>query len=345
MNHLIYNFSLELTMALLNDISKIDRFDATWHAIEKREGISLKQLKKMATVRSVASSTRIEGSKLTDKEVEILIENINFKNLTERDEQEVAGYFEAVNIISDENWNIDITEGNIRNLHNILMQYCEKDKWHRGKYKQVSNAVEATYPDGSKQIVFKTAEPGYETQLAMKNLLDWYHNDKETLPIIKTAFFIYDFLSIHPFQDGNGRLSRLLTTLLLLRQGYSWIEYVSFEHEIENRKKEYYSVLMQTQRQRPNEKLDKWLHFFLNSLNVIQTQLMQKLKKQNKATIKNPREKEIIALVGSYPGIRSGEIAKRLNLNLSTTKKILSSMAERNLILKSGIGKGTNYSV
>ena len=332
-------------MALLNEISKVDRFDAAWHAIERREGSSLKQLKKMATVRSVGSSTRIEGSKLTDKEVQLLIGTINIHQLTERDEQEVAGYFEVLNTISDEYWNIDITEGNIKNLHNILMRYCEKDKWHRGKYKQVSNAVEATYPDGTKQIVFKTAEPGYETEQAMKNLLQWYKTDKETFPIIKTAFFVYEFLTIHPFQDGNGRLSRLLTTLLLLRQGYSWIEYVSFEHEIENRKKEYYSVLMQTQRHRPNEKLDKWLSFFLNSLNTIQTQLIQKLKKQNKAEIKNPREKEIIALVGSNPGIQSGEISERLNLNLSTTKKILTSMVERNLIQKSGIGKGTNYTV
>ena len=161
---------------------------------------------------------------------------------------------------------VKVLDGLVFILHKILMQHGERDAWHRGNYKQVSNAVEANLIDGTKQIVFRTTEPGLATQDAMIQLLDWYHSDNETIPLVKAALFVYDFLSIHPFQDGNGRLSRLLGSLLLLKNGYSWIQYVSFEHEIESRKAEYYKVLMQTQRNRPGENITAWLSFFISCL-------------------------------------------------------------------------------
>jgi len=346
MSQKIYTFSLDLTMKLMNDISKVDRFDAAWPQIEKREGQTLKQLKAIATVRSVGASTRIEGSKMTDAEVEVLIEKLKVSKLEERDEQEVAGYFEALDTIAASYKDIEITEGNLKNLHKILMTHSEKDAWHRGGYKQVSNAVEANHTDGSTQIVFKTTDPGIATETAMKDLLEWYHTDKEALPIVKIALFIYDFLSIHPFQDGNGRLSRLLGTLLLLRNGYSWIQYVSFEHEIENRKLEYYKVLMQTQKQRPGEKVDEWIIFFLGCLSNIQDQLMNKLNtKASSITQLAPREKNIMTYIENHPGSKSGEIAEKLDIPLSTVKKMLTTMVENKLIIKYGIGAGTNYLV
>lgn len=170
----IYTFRLDLTMKLMNEISKVDRFDASWAQIEKREGQTLKQLKAIATVRSVGASTRIEGSKMTDEEVKILIDKLNISKLEERDEQEVAGYFETLDTIAESYRDIEITEGNLKNLHKILMGRSEKDAWHRGNYKQVSNAVEASYTDGTKQIVFRTTEPGFPTEEAMKNLIEWY---------------------------------------------------------------------------------------------------------------------------------------------------------------------------
>jgi Fic family protein len=333
-------------MDLMNEISQIDRFDATWAQIEKREGQTLKQLKSIATVRSVGASTRIEGSKMTDAEVEVLIEKLKISKLEERDEQEVAGYFDALDTIAESYKDIEITEGNIKNLHKILMSHSEKDAWHRGGYKQTSNAVEANHPDGSKQILFKTTEPGIPTEEAMKNLLAWFHSDTKTLPIIKSALFVYDFLSIHPFQDGNGRLSRLLGTLLLLRYGYSWIQYVSFEHEIESRKGEYYKVLMQTQRQRPGEHVDDWIVFFLDCLLNIQEQLNNKLKASaNSTTQIAPREKNILEYIANHPGSKSSVIAEKLNIPLPTVKRILTIMVENKLILKYGIGAGTNYIV
>ena len=339
----IYTFTLELAMKLITEISKVDRFDASWTTVEKKEAQTLKQLKAIATVRSVGASTRIEGSKMTDAEVEVLIGQLKLSKLEERDEQEVAGYFEVLDLISNSYMNIEITEGNLKNLHKILLAHCEKDVWHSGEYKQVSNAVEANYADGSKQIIFKTEEPGLPTEEAMKKLIDWYNSDKETLPVIKVAVFVYDFLSIHPFQDGNGRLSRLLGTLLLLRNNYSWIQFVSFEHEVENRKAEYYQVLMQTQKQRPGEQIDVWISFFLDCLINIQAQLMEKLKTQSRYALLGPKEKSILSYIENHPGCQSGEVARKLDIPLPTVKRVLAIMLGNNLIAKFGAGAGTNY--
>jgi len=270
MSILIHTLKLDLGMKLMTELNKIDRFDASWVSIEKREAASLKQLKSIATVRSVGASTRIEGSKMTDDEVAVLIEKISITKLEERDQQEVVGYFEVLDAIAENYDSIKISESQIKSLHKILMQHCERDHWHRGRYKQVSNAVQANLADGSKQIVFSTSSPGMETENAMQDLLNWYLSDKETIPLVKVALFVYEFLSIHPFQDGNGRLSRLIGNLLLLKHGYTWIQYVSFEHEIESRKSEYYKVLMQTQRNRPGENVTDWLTFFISCLLNIQ---------------------------------------------------------------------------
>jgi len=333
-------------MKLMSEISRIDRFDASWTQIEKREGQTLRQLKAIATVRSVGASTRIEGSKMTDEEVKVLIEKIEISKLEERDQQEVVGYFETLDTITESYRDIDITENNLKNLHKILMRYSSKDEWHRGGYKQSSNEVEATNPDGSKSTIFKTTAPGLDTEEAMTRLIEWYRADTSTLPIVKVALFVYEFLSIHPFQDGNGRLSRLLGTLLLLRDGYSWIQYVSFEHEIESRKAEYYRVLMHTQRQRPGEQVDEWLTFFLDCLLKIQAQLTDKLNNIAASAINlAPRLKYILSYIENHPGSKSGEIAEKLNIPLPTVKKILATMVENKLISKHGIGAGTNYVV
>lgn len=345
MNNLIYTFSLNIDLKLINELSSIDKFEGAWLTIEKKEGRSLKQLKSVATVHSVGASTRIEGSKLTDQEVEVLIDRMRPHKLEERDAQEVIGYYETLDLISDSFKDIDITESNIKHLHNVLLKHSTKDEWHKGNYKQHSNVVEATNADGSKYVVFKTTEPGFATDDAMRKLFHWYHSDTEVHPIIKCALFVYDFLSIHPFQDGNGRLSRLLATLLLVKNGYGWVEYVSFEHEIENRKAEYYKVLVQCQKARPGEDVYPWLMFFLNCLNRIQEQLMNKLNADGSRSLISPRDKMIYVFIESHPGCRSGEIAEKLNVALPTIKKILAEMVEKKLIVKEGVGRGTHYTV
>lgn len=345
MSEFIHTIRLLPDWKLISELSQIDKFGSSWSAIEKREGQSLKHLKSIATIRSVGASTRIEGSKMTDDEVETLIKKLEVSKLEERDAQEVAGYYEALDIISESFRDIDISENNLKMLHNILMKYSEKDAWHRGNYKQHSNAVEATNPDGTKYVIFRPTDPGFATDDAMRQLVQWYNSETTTHPIVRAAIFVYDFLSIHPFQDGNGRLSRLMATLLMLRQTYSWIQYVSFEQEIENRKAEYYAVLMQCQRQRPGEDIYPWATFFLNCLYNIQNQLIDKLQTKNSQYKISPREKKLYSFIESHPGSQSGVMAEKLDIPLPTVKRILMDMLEKKLIVRHGIGKGTNYTV
>lgn len=346
MKNRIYTYTFDPNwMQLANEISQIDRFDASWPTIEKREGQTLKQLKSIATLRSVGASTRIEGSKMTDDEVEVLIKNLAISKLEERDQQEVAGYFETMELITESFRDIEITESTLKHLHNTLMKHSEKDSWHRGDYKQHSNVVEAVNADGSTYIIFKTTDPGIATITAMSDLIAWYKSDTQTLPLIKTAIFVYDFLSIHPFQDGNGRLSRLLGTLLLLKHGYSWVQYVSFEHEIENQKSEYYKILMQCQRQRPGEDVYPWVSFFLDCLRNIQTLLMKKLEVLYQSGKLSIREKKIYAFIENHPGSQSGEIAEKLSIPLPTVKRIIATMVKSKMLAILGAGAGTNYIV
>lgn len=345
MENIIFTFQINLNWQLISAISQIDRFDASWTSIERKEKQSLKELKSIATVRSVGASTRIEGSKLTDQEVDVLLKEIDVTKLEDRDSQEVVGYFEALDIISESYNDIQISTGDIKNLHNILMKYSAKDEWHKGEYKQHTNAVEAKYPDGSSQIIFQTAEPGFATESAMDALIQWYKKEEAVHPLVRCSIFAYEFLSIHPFQDGNGRLSRLIADLLLLKSGYKWIQYVSFEHEIEARKLEYYRVLRSCQAQRPNENISDWVNFFLDALKNIQEQLMQKLQIHQTDEQLLPREKLIVGFIQNHPGCKSGEISKALGIARLTVVRTLSILLEKNLIEKHGTGSGTQYTI
>jgi len=345
MDNGVYGFKLNIDWKLINLISEIDRFDANWSTIERKEGQSLRELKSIATVRSVGASNRIEGNKMSDEEVEVLLQKLDVTKLTDRDSQEVVGYFEVLDLIAENYPNINLTENHIKSLHNSLMKYSAKDQWHRGNYKLHSNAVEASFPDGSRQIIFQTTEAGLATEDAMRQLVNWYNSEKEVHPLIKVASFVYDFLSVHPFQDGNGRLSRLISTLLLLKNGYNWIQYVSFEHEIENRKNEYYQALRNCQAQRPNEDITVWIQFFLSCLSNIQSQLMLKLDRCGLETQLTPKEKSILMIIQNRPNIQSGEIAEKLAIPAPTVKRILAQLFNKGLIEKRGSGRNVSYTV
>ncbi|NBV09275.1 MAG: Fic family protein [Flavobacteriia bacterium] len=345
MNNEVYNFKLNIDWKLINLISEIDRFDANWTAIERKEGQSLKELKSIATVRSVGASNRIEGNRMSDEEVDVLLQKIDIAKLTDRDSQEVVGYFEVLDLITESYQNISLSESNLKSLHNSLMKYSAKDLWHKGNYKQHSNAVEASFPDGTKQIIFQTTEAGFATENAIRALLDWYNAETEVHALIKIASFVYEFLTVHPFQDGNGRLSRLISTLLLMNKGYKWIQYVSFEHEIESRKNEYYQVLRSCQAQRPNEEVTVWINFFLNCLSSIQKQLLMKLQQSGLETQLSHKEKSIYTIIQNRPNIQSGEIAIKLAMPAPTVKRILSELLNKGLIEKQGNGRNVSYSI
>jgi Fic family protein len=280
---------------------------------------------------------------MSDEEVDVLLQKMDITKLTDRDSQEVAGYFEVLDLIAESYENISVTESHIKSLHNSMMKYSVKDEWHKGNYKLHSNAVESSFPDGTRQIIFQTTDAGLATEDAMSQLLSWYQTETEVHPLIKVASFVYEFLSIHPFQDGNGRMSRLISTLLLLQSGYKWIQYVSFEHEIENRKSEYYQALRNCQAQRPHEDVTVWIRFFLSCLANIQLQLMIKLEKSGAETQLSPKERSIYMIIQNRPNIQSGEIAMKLSIPAPTVKRILSDLYKNGLIDKNGRGRNVSY--
>jgi Fic family protein len=347
----VHTFRLHLTWDLLHALSRVDRFAGEWAGIERREGRSLKHLKSIATVQSVGASTRIEGSRLADPEVEALLAHLDITKLEDRDQQEVAGYFEALDTIGEAFAEIRVGESELKHLHKLTLQYSSKDSWHRGGYKQQANAVEATAADGSRTVVFATTPPGMETEDAMRALLEWYGRTEQVHPLVRVALFCYEFVTIHPFQDGNGRMSRLLATLLLLQEGYPWVQYVSFEHEIERRKTEYYRVLRQCQMQRPTdrsgqagEEMTPWVHFFLNCLVVMMEKLRAKLEVRGTATTLNDRQRNILRYVQAHAGAQAGGIAAALSLSLPTVKKDLEILMRSGVLVREGSGRGTHYS-
>jgi Fic family protein len=293
----------------------------------------------------VGASTRIEGSRMTDAQVDALIHHLSIARLEDRDAQEVAGYYEALQTIEESFNDIAITENQIKNLHNISLRHSEKDTWHRGNYKQHANAVEATRADGTKDIIFQPTPPGIETEDAMRHLIKWYTSNNTPHVLVKMALFVYEFVTIHPFQDGNGRMSRLLATLLLLKEGVDWVQYISFENEIESRKTEYYRALINVQRNRPGEDVTEWIVFWLDCLENMSKKLTKKLETKGSIASLDERKKSIYKLIENYPGSQSGFIATQLGLVLVTVKKDLEQMVRMGLIRRSGAGRGTTYSL
>lgn len=342
-------FDFKTTQRIFLKIAEVEKFQGMWEHLEKSGKNILKELRHIATIQSIGSSTRIEGSKLSDKDIQSLLRHLEINKLETRDEQEVIGYWEVLELIIDNSSSITLSENYLLQLHSILLKYSEKDIRQRGKYKNLTNKVVATYPDGTQKDIFTTTEPHLVSK-EMTDLLEWTNNElekKEINAILIIATFVYEFLSIHPFHDGNGRLSRLLTTLLLVKENYVYIQYASFEHIIEERKREYYKVLMECQKNRysENEKIDLWVEFFLDCLISLSKKLEIKLQNFSlNGDYINPRQKDIIALIQTRGSIKLAELdAQFSDVSIHTLKKDLKLLVEKELINKSGDKKGTFY--
>ena len=324
-------------------------YNGKWNSIERQENIYLKELRKIATIESIGSSTRIEGGTLTDKEIEELLNNLKITKLKTRDEQEVIGYYDTLKIIYENYKNIRLTENYIKQLHQNLLRHSDKDTRHRGQYKSLSNKVVANYPGGIQKVIFNTTDV-HLVENEMRDLINWTNEQfekKEIHPLIIISNFVYEFLSIHPFQDGNGRLSRLLTTLLLLQHDYMFIQYVSFENLIEKTRKEYYQALMEGQKNRnkENENISKWVLYFLDKLNILTQRLDAKYDVfKSKGGYLNERQKEIREYLKENQPLKISDLAKKFeNININTLKKDLQYMKKEQIIKGVGKGKGTVY--
>ncbi|MDX2133533.1 MAG: Fic family protein [Saprospiraceae bacterium] len=342
-------FDFKTAQKLFAAAARIDQFKGKWQQLEKKNNRYLRELRTIATIQSIGSSTRIEGATLSNAEVESLLKNVKVTTFKTRDEQEVAGYYEVLELILSQFAFIELSVGNIKSLHNQLLKYSDKDQRHKGAFKQFTNKVVATYPDGSQRTIFNTTEP-LLTDKEMDELLDWTNRElanKDFHSLFVIAAFVYEFLSIHPFQDGNGRLSRLLSTLLLLREGYHFVQYISFENIVERRKSDYYRSLMAGQPVRGTEAeiISEWMQFFLECLE----ELIQKLdeKYERYLTTKgyiNERQRSLLEFVRQRGVIRLPDAVQQFgDVSDRTLKRDLLLLESESLIEKTGRGKSVAY--
>lgn len=341
--------TLHITPEILKLISQIDEFKGAWRALGTLAPERLSALRKVATIESIGSSTRIEGSKLSDKDVERLLSNLEIKAFSSRDEQEVAGYAKVMETVFSSWEHIPMTQNHIQQLHKDLLTYSEKDEWHRGKYKSNPNSVAAFDENGNQiGIVFETATP-FDTPRLMSELTQWLQQEREVAqlhPLLITALFTVVFLEVHPFQDGNGRLSRVLTTLLLLQAGYAYVPYSSLESIIEQNKEGYYLALRQTQGTIRSDSPDwqPWIMFFLQSLHKQVLSLSQKVEREKIVLSAMPELSLIITEHARQHGrVSIGEIAALTGKSKNTLKVHFRALVEKGFITQKGGGRSTWY--
>jgi len=341
--------TLAITPAILKLIAEIDEFKGAWAAIGRISPERLTALRRVATIESIGSSTRIEGAKLSNKEVEALLRGLEAKTFASRDEEEVAGYAEAMETVFSHWQDIALTENHIKQLHRDLLQYSSKDERHRGEYKTHNNHVEAFGPKGeSLGIVFRTASP-FDTPRLMAELVDWTQATLEAEQLhalITIAIFIVVFLEIHPFQDGNGRLSRTLTTLLLLGAGYAYVPYSSLESVIEQSKDAYYLSLRQTQGTIRTDAPDwqPWLTFFLKTFQQQKARLETKIERERLILGDLPElSVQILELCRERGRVTVAEAVISTGANRNTIKDHLKALVRAGHIEQHGAGRGTWY--
>lgn len=341
--------TLQITPEILNLIARIDEFKGAWRALGTLAPDRLSALRRVATIESIGSSTRIEGSKLSDREVEKLLSNLAIQSFKTRDEQEVVGYAELMDLVFSSWRDIPFNENHVKQLHQILLRHSEKDSRHRGQYKANSNSVAAFDENGVQiGIVFETASP-FETPRLMAELVAWVNGERDKAqlhPLLIIAIFVVVFLEIHPFQDGNGRLSRVLTTLLLIQAGYAYVPYSSLESVIELNKEAYYLALRQTQgsirTDAPN--WQPWLVFFLRSLAEQVRRLEKKVEREKIVLGALPElSLQIVEFAREHGRVTIGDAIKLTGVSRNTLKQHFRNLVEHGHLNQQGSGRGVWY--
>jgi len=343
--------TLNITPGLLGLIAEIDEFKGAWKALGMLPAERLSALRRIATIESSGSSTRIEGSKLSDSEVEKLLANLSVRSFATRDEQEVVGYAQTLEQIFQSWEHIPLTENHIRQLHRDLLRHSDRDERLRGNYKTLPNNIAAFEENGQQiDIVFETAAP-FDTPRLMRELVEWTNAELEIRslhPLLVIGIFAVTFLAIHPFQDGNGRLSRILTTLLLLRCGYAYTPYSSLENVIENNKYGYYLALRQTQTtirtDAPN--WQPWLLFFLRFLHQQMKRLEKKVEKEHLVLAAlSVLSLRILEHAREHGRVTLKEMVILTGASRNTLKEHFRKLVENRQLTMQGQGRGVWYRI
>ena len=343
--------TIQITPEFLALISEVDEFKGMWRALGTLAPERMKALRQIATIESIGSSTRIEGSKLSDREVDRLLANLEIQRFGTRDEQEVAGYAGVMETVFHAWAEIPITENHIKQLHRDLLRHSDKDERHRGEYKTLRNDVGAFDATGNMiGVVFETVTP-FDTPRRMAELVEWWNGTREPRrihPLLAIAMFIVIFLEIHPFQDGNGRLSRVLTTLLLLQAGYAYVPYSSLESVIENSKEGYYLAMRQTQSTIRTAAPDwqPWLAFFLRAMQQQKRRLAVKLEREKNAlAVLSALAVKILDYVRDHGRVTTRDMVREAGASPNTLKSTFTSLVEKGHLARHGGGRSTWYSL
>ena len=337
-----------LSSEVLSKIAKIDEIKGRWIGGLQINPQTLGRLKRSVLVTSTGASTRIEGVKLTDKEIEKLMQGVTTKKFMDRDSQEVQGYYELLHNVFDSWKSIKFNESTVKHFHNQLLKYVGKDQRHRGDYKKTENAVEMFDQDGkSIGIVFEPTK-AFLAPKEMQELMDWAAQaleQKKHHPLLIIGNFLVEFLKIHPFQDGNGRVSRILTNLLLLKEGYAFMPYVSHEKLVEDNKNNYYLTLVKSQKTfgKKTEDIFPWLNFFLDIL-LKQSEMAIKLfESEDVEKLLSPKQLEVWNYLQKVPEASPLEICRDTKIVRPTVLQALNRLVTLKKIERIGMGRGTRY--
>lgn len=341
---------LTLTPELLRLIADLDEFKGRWQALGRLAPERLTRLRRVATIESIGSSTRIEGANLSDAEVERLLSGLGRNTFRSRDEQEVAGYAAAMDLVFESWHEITLTENHVQQLHGVLLRHSARDEHHRGRYKTLPNRVEAFDEAGrSVGVIVEFASP-FDTPRLMHELVAWTHaalEGREHHAVLVIAVFVVRFLAIHPFLDGNGRLSRVLTTLLLLRAGYDYVPFSSLEKVIEDNKDEYYRALRRAQSPMDvgagASDLSVWVLFFLRCLAAQKDKLAQKIEREQSMDELPPLAAKLLQFARDHGRFTVREAVAATGGNRNTIKVHLRRLVGEGRLRPGGRGRGTWY--
>ena len=309
---------------------------------------AITNLKRSVIVTSAGASTRIEGSKLSDEQVQNILSKLSILKFSDRDSQEVQGYLEVLQNVFDAYQTLPLREGVIQSLHREALKYSTKDELHRGKYKTKENAVGVQNDDGTvREIIFETT-PAWATQKEMTEIVEWAYDaleHKRFHPLLIIASFLVEFLKIHPFEDGNGRLSRVLTNLLLLRSGYLFTQYVSHEQIVERRKDEYYLALQQSQTsfKTDHPTIAPWLNFFFGVVREQATKALMYLHDEQIEDTLSPKQFEVWKYLSSVPDASPAQVATATGILMPTVRQALMRLVAISKAKRTGRGPGTRY--
>ena len=308
----------------------------------------LGRLKKSVLVTSTGASTRIEGAKLSDEDVEKLMRGLSMQKFKDRDKQEVQGYYELLENVFSAYEKIPFSESGIQHLHRELLKYVDKDTLHRCSYKKVENQVEMLDDAGASVAVVFATTPAWLTGKEMQELVEWTQNaivEKKIHTLVIIANFIVEFLKIHPFQDGNGRMSRILTNLLMLQHGYEYVPYVSHEKLIEDNKAEYYVVLRKSQKTfgTDTEDIFPWLEFFLNVSLTQAKEAIALISKESIEKLLSPKQLLVWQYLLTTEEATPGAISKATAVARPTVSQAIDTLLRLKKVERIGQGRTTRY--